>query len=739
MTRLTGTDGQTYRTQDELARGGEGVILSLEGHTDCLAKLYLPGQATGARAAKLSAMLSDPPRDEMWERFRHASITWPLALLEEDRRFVGYLMPRIHGGLSLLNAYNPRARDCLGLDWHAQHQVAKNLCTALHALHVKGYVMGDLNPRNILVTDRGLVTLVDTDSFQVRAGERLYRCPVGVPEYTPRELQGLRFDQVDRTPEHDRFGLGVLVFQLLMDGFHPFAGALRDPADSVPGKTDEWCIRHGVFPWRASRRFHKPPAARALETLDPTLATLFERCFIGGHVTPALRPAPKEWLAALDLAQQRLVRCAAGIHWRYPENADCHACRMPPRRATIRLPRDRPRMPPRPPPTPPAAQPAAPVPAGTPRAPGRAGRPALWPLPRSTRARTIEIGVPLVLGVLAVLLYALWSTQPAVQAASLLTQTRAALARGDEGGAERALQQATAAAPAPAAAFAHDWADLYRALARRAQAADETDKADLALVEAARWDGKARAARRLDLGTRPRRGGVGSLAEELVEVPGGSFLMGCSPGDQPCPNDEQPPRRVTTAPFLMTRYEVTQGQWKAVMGEAPAHFVRDDRPVEGVSWEDIQGFLGRLNAQDPDRPYRLPTEAEWEYAARADTPSPERSDQDPARAQARCAGCGSPWDGRKTAPVGSFTPNAFGLYDTVGNVAEWVQDCYHEDYIGAPTDGTEWRTPCVTTARVWRGGAWSDPPERLGYTRRSRGAPTLRDNSLGLRLARDLP
>lgn len=234
MTRLVGSDGQTYQTQNELASGGEGRIVVLQGRGNVVAKLYRPGQATAARKAKLRAMLADPPRDEMRKHFNHAAIAWPLALLSEGKRFVGFVMPRIDAARPLINAYNPRARDALSFDWSGQHQIAANLCAAVNALHVKDYVVGDLNPRNILVTAQGLVTLVDTDSFQVRVGSVVHRCPVGTPEYTPRELQGQHFDQIDRAPEHDRFGLAVLVFQLLMGGFHPFAGALKDEGTRSP-------------------------------------------------------------------------------------------------------------------------------------------------------------------------------------------------------------------------------------------------------------------------------------------------------------------------------------------------------------------------------------------------------------------------------------------------------------------------------------------------------------------------
>lgn len=327
MPTLRGSDGSVYETNRELARGGEGVIVEIRGRPDLLAKLYLPGQANAERFAKLRAMLADPPRDEMrLSEFKHPSIAWPLAGLNEGRRFAGFVMPRIHGGHALFNAYLVPPRGALDLDWRARHQVAKNLCIALNALHAKGYVMGDINERNILVNAQGLVTLVDTDSYQVRAGPVVHRCTVGMPEYTPPELHGQRFDRVDRSPEHDRFGLAVLVFKLLMDGRHPFAGVPTDLQRSY-GKVDEWCIKSGIFPWSRNAHFRKPPAARALDSLDPRLAALFVRCFVSGHSAPAARPMPSEWIDALDRARVRLERCASGRHWRYPEGGECHLCR----------------------------------------------------------------------------------------------------------------------------------------------------------------------------------------------------------------------------------------------------------------------------------------------------------------------------------------------------------------------------------------------------------------------------
>ena len=726
MTRLAGSDGQTYQTQTELYRGGEGAIVTLAGRADLFAKLYLPGQATAAREAKLRAMLADPPQDEMRQRFRHAAIAWPLAVLREGGRFVGFVMPRIDEARPLVNAYNTRAKDALGFDWSGQHQVAANLCAALNALHVKGYVVGDLNPRNILVTAQGLVTLVDTDSFQVRASGSIYRCPVGTPEYTPRELQGQHFEQIDRAPEHDRFGLAVLVFQLLMGGFHPFVGALKDPRDSLPGKIDEWCIANGAFPWRDHPRLRRSPAARPLEDLDKDLAELFLRCFVSGHGAPGLRPTALEWREALVAGQKRLVKCGAKAHWRYPGTSPCHACqaqaraaRVAPRGQTRPQPQARPQPRPAPPPQP------------------RPVTPAPQPRPAWSRTPTRAAFAALAALVLVAVGYNAWQSQPEILAAPFLADARAALASGDTAAANRAVQQAAGKAPALAAGFARDQAALYRELARRAQSADQTDKAAQALAEVQRWDQVAKAEPKP---ADKRQAPVGAIDQEMVSIPAGSFQMGCSPSDGGCFGDEKPPHAVQVRAFSLGKYEVTQAQWRAVMdGANPSRFKGDERPVENVSWDDAQKFLSRLNAGNSGKPYRSPTEAEWEYAARGGTSTPYWWGKDIGKAKANCGGCGSQWDNKETAPVGSFPANPFGLYDTVGNVWEWVQDCSHGSYQGAPADGSEWRENCQRDAgRVLRGGSWANTPRIARASNRLGNEPAWRNVTYGLRLAQDL-
>ncbi len=166
---------------------------------------------------------------------------------------------------------------------------------------------------------------------------------------------------------------------------------------------------------------------------------------------------------------------------------------------------------------------------------------------------------------------------------------------------------------------------------------------------------------------------------------------------------------------------------------------RGRRPVINVTWDDAQSYAAWLS-EKAGRRYRLPTEAEWEYAARAGTAMPYWWGNEVGRSRANCRGCGSEWDDKETAPVGSFAPNPFGVYDTAGNVWEWAQDCYHESYRGAPADGSAWLETvggdCVR--RVVRGGSWGDFPRGVRSAYRIWLWSVDAVGNLGFRLARAL-
>ena len=234
---------------------------------------------------------------------------------------------------------------------------------------------------------------------------------------------------------------------------------------------------------------------------------------------------------------------------------------------------------------------------------------------------------------------------------------------------------------------------------------------------------------------------------EMVTLPGGTFQMGCGPKDGECVDyeNEKPRHHVTVPAFAMAKTEITQGQWQAVMGSAPPelHFkdCGKDCPVEHVSWDEVQEFIKTLN-QKTGGHYRLPSEAEWEYACRAGQDTLYCGGNDPDEVA---------WyggmdlleeveygnSGDKPHPVHGKQANAFDLYDMSGNVWEWVQDCYHDSYQGAPVDGSAWSggAECAFNFRVDRGGSWDDNPLLLRSG--NRVSDNLAFGNIGFRLARD--
>ena len=238
---------------------------------------------------------------------------------------------------------------------------------------------------------------------------------------------------------------------------------------------------------------------------------------------------------------------------------------------------------------------------------------------------------------------------------------------------------------------------------------------------------------------------------EMVRIPAGSFLMG-SPADEPDRyTHEGPPHRVAVAAFAAGRYPVTFAQWDAcVAAGACTHAARDegwgrgDRPVIDVSWDDAQAYVAWLGRRTGQR-YRLLSEAEYEYAARAGSTSPypwgERASHDQANYGADSC-CEGRAEGRDqwihTAPVGRFPANAFGLHDMLGNVYEWVQDAWHDSFDGAPTDGSAWAERQDLRRRVLRGGSWGNVPQELRSANRLWFSADGRVSEVGFRVARSL-
>jgi formylglycine-generating enzyme required for sulfatase activity len=251
---------------------------------------------------------------------------------------------------------------------------------------------------------------------------------------------------------------------------------------------------------------------------------------------------------------------------------------------------------------------------------------------------------------------------------------------------------------------------------------------------------------------------------EMAVVLRGSFVMGAPPLEidemrkkrqgefknedyftPGWPDDEGPQHEVTIArPFALGLFDVTFDEWAACVkdGECNGYMPSDQgwgmgrRPVINVSWFDAKSFLGWLGAKT-GRKYRLPTEAEWEYSARAGTKTRYYWGERLEKRRANCDVCGSQWDSKSTAPTGSFEPNQFGLFEMLGNVGQWLEDCYTPSYVGAKSNGSsaDENAGCM---RVSRGGSWADQKELIRVANRWASSPDKRNAHLSFRVARDL-
>ena len=225
----------------------------------------------------------------------------------------------------------------------------------------------------------------------------------------------------------------------------------------------------------------------------------------------------------------------------------------------------------------------------------------------------------------------------------------------------------------------------------------------------------------------------------MVVLPGGTFTMGSNHDDP----TERPAFRVTIgSAFAIGKYEVTVAQWTACVAGGGCPQLTTDlsrgptTPVRDVSWDDAQGYLkwlGKIGGKN----YRLPTEVEWEYALRGGTTTRYSWGELMTTGKANCKECGPPWGADSPAPVGSFAPNAFGLFDMNGSVWEWVSDCWHNSYQRAPADGRSWEEPDCRV-RVLRGGSWLDGASYMPSSTRFKYDANVRQSQNGFRVARSV-
>jgi DNA-binding helix-hairpin-helix protein with protein kinase domain len=325
----------------KLAEGGEGIIYKVAEPPGQVLKHYLPKVLASngpVLAAKVQAMVSNQPKDPT-APLRHCSLAWPQSLvIDTTGQFAGYLMPAIDhkSSVELHMVSNPSDRKrspkappwLAGFTWEYLLRVAMNLAAATQALHDASYIIGDFNERNVLVRMNTLVSLVDCDSMQVPNPQgKAFLCSVYRPEFTAPELLRVNLSQESRTIESDRFPLAIHIYQLLMEGRHPYAGVWHGSGDKP--KLHELATR-GLFVQKGDKGFTPQAGTPPFDIFPSEARELFIRAFSNGATDPSSRPDGLEWYHVLESLAETLVTCQDDEAHRYPGHLGtaCPWCKL---------------------------------------------------------------------------------------------------------------------------------------------------------------------------------------------------------------------------------------------------------------------------------------------------------------------------------------------------------------------------------------------------------------------------
>jgi DNA-binding helix-hairpin-helix protein with protein kinase domain len=322
-TELRTQSGQRVVLGPQLGKGGEGTVFQVRGSSNLAAKIYHPDKV-GERREKIEAIVN-----EQWHK-SSIGVAFPIdALYTSANQFVGFTMPLVTGNKPIHELYSPTSRrtEFPKATFPFLIRTALNIAKALARVHSTSCVVGDVNHSGILIGDNALATLIDCDSFQVSVGNRIFLCKVGVPDFTPPELQGKRLDQIQRTPNHDLFGLAVVLFNLLFMGRHPYAGRYSQRGD-MPLETAIAQFRFAYSARKNETQMEPPPHVPLLSDIPSELSDAFEIAFgqIGAKKT---RPTAADWVDLLTRSERGLVRCARNAsHHHFRTAPTCPWCRM---------------------------------------------------------------------------------------------------------------------------------------------------------------------------------------------------------------------------------------------------------------------------------------------------------------------------------------------------------------------------------------------------------------------------
>jgi DNA-binding helix-hairpin-helix protein with protein kinase domain len=314
--------GRTLHLTKQIGKGGEGAIYETREQNDIAVKLYWPNKAL-SRRDKIAAMTSA----QFYKT--NSFVAFPIEVLfAPNGAFAGFAMKKIATSKPVHMLYSPASRKAKfggRANYKFLIMASANIARAVASTHACGCVIGDINHSGFLISDNAISVLIDSDSFQLAAGNKTYLCQVGTPEYTPPELQGVRFDRVARTPNHDNFGLAVLIFQLLFMGKHPFSGRYQGTGDmALERAISEHRFAYSVH--TSATNMRPPPGAPVLTDFPAEVGQAFENAF--GRAGRSHRPSATEWISLLDSLEKTLVNCTSDSSHLHVKGKPCPWCRM---------------------------------------------------------------------------------------------------------------------------------------------------------------------------------------------------------------------------------------------------------------------------------------------------------------------------------------------------------------------------------------------------------------------------
>lgn len=317
---LFAPDGRPITLEKRIGKGGEGEVYTIAGNARTVVKYYTLKDLT-ARREKIEAMIRAGLSD------KSPLVAFPLAIVKNDRgQFAGFAMTRIDAHKPIHELYSPASRRAMfpQADYRFLARVATNVARSIASVHQTTCVIGDINHSGILVSDKATVTLIDADSFQIVDAGKPYLCTVGVPDFTPPELHGKRLDNVLRTENHDRFGLAVVIFQLLFMGKHPFSGRYNGGEMPMARSIEEMRFAYSM---QRNTGMSPPPAAPLLGEFPVDMQNAFEVAF--GPQGLTRRPTAADWVHLSADLEQNLKRCGTNALHYYSSHAhECPWCRM---------------------------------------------------------------------------------------------------------------------------------------------------------------------------------------------------------------------------------------------------------------------------------------------------------------------------------------------------------------------------------------------------------------------------